>query len=1827
MSFFDSIIGGINAKINVDSKVNANQNKYVVHSGDTLYKIAQENNTTVDELVKLNNISTPDVINIGQEFLLPDDQVVNTDAEEFYTIKSGDTLSKIAQENNTTVDELVRLNNIENRDYIISGQKIKIHQTEGNKAGNGTSTVNNSGMNSINNSTSSSIGMSTSNGNASIGNQSSQLSFGNISKGVGNLINGLGDTLGEFGDNFKQLWESLGNSVEEIHEYDSDTGSVEEIDLTLDNDVDSYDLSDLSWVKENSDYTINLLANRTGQSPEYIASLFNYALNNGYLLSFTSVDMGNGVKENAFMITDPYVLNSKGECQQYAYLEEKTDASGNKYYNAFPDDSSFQKWIDEIKNTQNSTLETSDNRLNTESSPVKSTEDNKKVDYKVLLKNMKNFANNVEDYINENSDKSLFYLKNIMGVLVNIVQESKLVFTNMLPKQKDNLEHSSIQIFDYFEEKVLPLVDNITDDVKNDLFNIKESFSQLSSYLPQDSKSSSITSSENNVSLEEYEIPEVDVSTFTSDSDMDEKEAYDYYVNMLKELLLQLGGDVKEDATNYEIIVSFGDFISNNSSKLTDTEFQDYIGLYNAILEEQILLLQNDKDVFDDFVKYLNVSDEKAEELYGEFEKGNGISALAYSEIANIDSQIEQLEEKNSEIMEEMKQYSMTYTTYLPEYISLQNEQDKNNTVIAGLKQQRYELQQQYNKSLYNYVINLRDTDDYKKAIELNGTVKVDRLDLSDLYKPKLEPADFPIEELKDAILYRDGYVFMGDDTEFSNYEFSDDKIMEIVETLYRDDEFVEKVLDGKQKSRKNFVDSCFANVTDLQTNKTLRIYSYMTDEQMNDWLYLLRVEDSDRAMKYVDSLQDDVNKYCGQIRATEELEKIMSNDSTFMEVLSSFGVSTVDGIEGWFNNIYIGVTGDETTTVEQYATQYLLQTLELSSMFVELDEASIQELLGDNPVDPEITEYLEGQEHITGLDVMFKSGKISEADYNFYLELKDKEPYKEYIEKLADMDDLGKNCIKYSYNVGLNVGNMLPSILTSAVFSGAGLASLGQNVASLAMFSGAYGSAYQTGMKSGKDKSDAITYALISASSEVLTERFLGHTPGISNAKKFVEDSAKIIYTSNSAAILGTLKTVAADLFCEITEEELQNIIERIDDGITGGTFDFSGLKEESIDTAIVTIFSTLLLNSTTNTVSLVENINNVNSLQNGNFTIKLENGTIVPMTIDSLVKDGIINTDTRKINIEKLHDYFATYKNNNVISIDKVTRVELRNIIEAKLKERGINESFSDLTLRGYLDNVSVYGKEIADLIEQEHQISMNSINNSNYAENIYESSQNISQTEQEAVISEQQSQLNTQESVVSENAVSTVTQTELISDLIDTVEAKLKERGINESFSDLTEQNYIDNKSLYGKEIADLVEQINQIQQEDYDALNTKQTIELEQVKTDANNAVESVSGSQVEEHVVNTSTQGINQTAQENIAVQKQEQLDAQKQTHLEQVKAESLTDLAEQLQNTESTSQNDGYVKAHEMMQNDIAELKNEQLQARKVAELEQVKAESLTDLVEQINQIQQEDYDALNTKQSSECLSFSKEYAKSIKQLSDYYGDAGKNINSMFLQGKTAKQILDELDGKAKIDFQNFLQNTRQGQYLASLSDAEIRSMTTYTGSSYSTINSMLRKKNISGTIMGMDAQNLIDNMDAAIVKYGGLERATEIYRAVGVSAFTSQDQDYAGLFKGIPADDLPHIYGVLKQLVGEDFGDLGYMSTSPGYSTSFAKMSNYPIVLDIIADEGTAGAYINQISNFYNSENEFLLARDTVLQMVEVLAPEKDINGLEKIIVKCVVK
>lgn len=45
----------------------------------------------------------------------------------YYVVKKGDTLSSIAKKNNTTIEKLVTLNNIKNKNLIIEGQKLKVN--------------------------------------------------------------------------------------------------------------------------------------------------------------------------------------------------------------------------------------------------------------------------------------------------------------------------------------------------------------------------------------------------------------------------------------------------------------------------------------------------------------------------------------------------------------------------------------------------------------------------------------------------------------------------------------------------------------------------------------------------------------------------------------------------------------------------------------------------------------------------------------------------------------------------------------------------------------------------------------------------------------------------------------------------------------------------------------------------------------------------------------------------------------------------------------------------------------------------------------------------------------------------------------------------------------------------------------------------------------------------------------------------------------------------------------------------------------------------------------------------------------------------------------------------------------------------------------------------------------------------------------------------------------------------------------------------------------------------------------------------------------------
>lgn len=108
---------------------------YVVRPGDSLWRIARQGGFTIGTLVKLNEIGRSEVLGIGQELQIP-----ATDALVFesgkapsqvrkinYRVRSGDSLSRIAQRFGIRVSDIVGWNNIRLQKYLQPGQGLTLY--------------------------------------------------------------------------------------------------------------------------------------------------------------------------------------------------------------------------------------------------------------------------------------------------------------------------------------------------------------------------------------------------------------------------------------------------------------------------------------------------------------------------------------------------------------------------------------------------------------------------------------------------------------------------------------------------------------------------------------------------------------------------------------------------------------------------------------------------------------------------------------------------------------------------------------------------------------------------------------------------------------------------------------------------------------------------------------------------------------------------------------------------------------------------------------------------------------------------------------------------------------------------------------------------------------------------------------------------------------------------------------------------------------------------------------------------------------------------------------------------------------------------------------------------------------------------------------------------------------------------------------------------------------------------------------------------------------------------------------------------------------------
>ena len=113
---------------------------YTVQKGETLYQIAKNQSTSVEALTKANPTINPQRLHPGDVLRLPSCPTPSTPAKtspspiaqtktnpptEWVRIKKGDSLAKIARENNLSIADLQRWNRL-SRDSLRSGDLLRL---------------------------------------------------------------------------------------------------------------------------------------------------------------------------------------------------------------------------------------------------------------------------------------------------------------------------------------------------------------------------------------------------------------------------------------------------------------------------------------------------------------------------------------------------------------------------------------------------------------------------------------------------------------------------------------------------------------------------------------------------------------------------------------------------------------------------------------------------------------------------------------------------------------------------------------------------------------------------------------------------------------------------------------------------------------------------------------------------------------------------------------------------------------------------------------------------------------------------------------------------------------------------------------------------------------------------------------------------------------------------------------------------------------------------------------------------------------------------------------------------------------------------------------------------------------------------------------------------------------------------------------------------------------------------------------------------------------------------------------------------------------------
>jgi LysM repeat protein len=105
----------------------ADSGDYIVQRGDTLVAIARRHGVSLSQLASDNGLRTNSWVYVGQRLVIPGDAASGaTSGSSAYTVRRGDTLTKIARRYGVSLSALARANGIRTTSWVYVGQRLVI---------------------------------------------------------------------------------------------------------------------------------------------------------------------------------------------------------------------------------------------------------------------------------------------------------------------------------------------------------------------------------------------------------------------------------------------------------------------------------------------------------------------------------------------------------------------------------------------------------------------------------------------------------------------------------------------------------------------------------------------------------------------------------------------------------------------------------------------------------------------------------------------------------------------------------------------------------------------------------------------------------------------------------------------------------------------------------------------------------------------------------------------------------------------------------------------------------------------------------------------------------------------------------------------------------------------------------------------------------------------------------------------------------------------------------------------------------------------------------------------------------------------------------------------------------------------------------------------------------------------------------------------------------------------------------------------------------------------------------------------------------------------